>query len=216
MVVVEFPRYVHRGEGIMVAVSRGERLTPDIFIDDLRFTPEPLLAKPDDEALIAFLMTAYPLLSRRNKAQRAEGQRLLNLVEASTSDALNPEPRGLLCAWLRGDTLVSPKRPIDSLAATLSKRSRIREMAIYQRAVIKVFDDPSWKDPMASLINKIINENPAWQRLPRGEHVLHIVQAIMRAMRHCPPSIRTMRNRISHYRRPLRQFIVNASTTMDH
>ncbi len=103
-------KIVARG-GLEKYADEGYRVTGADFAQALLLTPEPVLEEPDFTALLLFCRATKNGQGQRTVAERAEGHRLLALVEASKAEAFTTKMLEFLCTYLRGDPLRGQGRP---------------------------------------------------------------------------------------------------------
>jgi hypothetical protein len=194
--------YPSRGEGFAEYAAEG----PDIriaLIDLIGRTPEPILRAADLAALNRFLRNVPDRDDRRTVSQRAEGARLIQLLQGSNSHGLIPEARDVLCAWLSGKSLRPRGRP-KKHRSTSNNADKCRvwgswikqhvEELLRQKAPLDV---PRWG---------AVDDNATWADLSVSDHAMLIAHKALQDRGFSPPSIRTLRNNLINY--PLRDLFV--------
>ena len=188
----------NNGDGLGPYREQGFRITGRIIESTLDYTFEPLLEGQDLADLRTFLLMMHGRQDRRTKAQRAEADRLIELVNASTSNSLGPIAKGYVLQFLRGEPFHSRGRP----PAQMSTRSaRTVSLAIFLKEHIEARLQAG--EPLDIPHRGLVADEPEWAALPISEHAMLLVQRELRLLGYRPPSVSALRNAIAASRREL-------------
>lgn len=181
-----------RGEGFAEHVET-EFFRVSNLVDLLNRTPEPLLEAAQFGRLLTFIGKDVPV-DRWTSEHRHEGLALAALVRASERDALVPEAKGVVCAYLEGKLKRRAGRP--KKIFSLSGRD-LPMLAKFIKQHVEICIQKG--QPLVIPQLGEVCEEPEWQRLPTSERAMRIAHKALSDWGLNPPAVATLRNKLPKF-----------------
>lgn len=176
------------------ALEGGRVVDGVVLLELLEYTKDALLPPDQMERLRRFLQDVPATADRRRKAQREEGAVLLALVNSAQNNCLLPIQMEYLCAFLEGMSLRPRGRP----TMHPSKQSNFDKRDMLMRDLMRTIPEALRTGDMSKLPDFVVTEEPPERKnLPIFERAWLMTRETMNDLNLRPPSIPTLRNRLS-------------------